>query len=115
MNKEKNKEQEINETCENIVKNDIFCSINLTIGKELENNPELITESKNYDKYIGKEEELEIFEYWAVENWLAERLEEQGEIIFDCLDFIVWGRQCTGQAIKMDGVIKDIAKNCKRL
>ena len=111
-NTKENKEQKINEACENIVRSDILCSINLTIEKELKENPELITESKNYDLYIGKEEKLEIFEYWAVENWLAKQLEKQGEIIFDCLDFIVWGRQCTGQAISMDGVIKDIAKNC---
>ena len=104
------KEFEIKENCDNIVNNHIMCSINLTMKKELLENPDLITESKNYDLYIDKEEELEIYEYWAVSEWLAEQLEEQGEIIFEYLDFNVWGRQYTGQAIKMDEVIENIAK-----
>jgi len=37
-------------------------------------------------------------------------LEKQGEVVFEMLDFIVWGRQCTGQAIALDGIIQKIAQ-----
>lgn len=51
----------------------------------------------------------EIFEHWAVTEWLAEKLEAKGERIDrDFAGLCVWGRTCTGQAISMDGVICDI-------
>ena len=51
----------------------------------------------------------EIYEYWAVSSWLAEKLKERGEIVIDSYPDI-WGRQTTGQAIKLDGVIRSIAQ-----
>lgn len=50
----------------------------------------------------------EVYEYWAVTNFLRRKLEEQGELTAELLDFSVWGRTCTGQAIAMDGVIRSI-------
>lgn len=51
----------------------------------------------------------EIYEYWAVSDWLGNKLKEQGEAVEDIFDFTVWGRQTTGQAIYMDGIINEIA------
>ena len=53
--------------------------------------------------------ENEVYEHWAVTSWFARRLSECGEVTGDLLDFRVWGRTCTGQAIKMDYVIQRIA------
>jgi hypothetical protein len=51
----------------------------------------------------------EIYEHWAVNEWLAEKLEAKGERVDrDFAGLCVWGRTCTGQAISMDGVIEAI-------
>lgn len=89
----------------------------LTIEKELADNPELLIEkAKNFypvneegERDYENGEYPDIYEFWSVSGWLAEKLEEKGEIVFECLDFIVWGRQTTGQAIYLDKVIQEIA------
>lgn len=53
--------------------------------------------------------DVEAYEHWAVTSWFKARLAEHGEIVGDLLDFDVWGRCCTGQAISMDHVIASIA------
>lgn len=55
----------------------------------------------------------EIFEWWIVSGWLAGRLQERGEIILNDGNSVYWGRQCTGQAIKMDGVIREICAEAR--
>ena len=44
-------------------------------------------------------------EWWLIDSWLAERLKEQGEVIIEEYGCYWWGRQSSGQAIYMDGVI----------
>jgi hypothetical protein len=51
-------------------------------------------------------EPAEVFEWWAVSTWLAEKLEEEGECIIN--QESIWGRQTTGQAILLDYVISKI-------
>lgn len=51
-------------------------------------------------------EPAEIYEWWSVTSWFANRLEEYGESI---LNNGIWGRQTTGQAILLDYVITKIA------
>lgn len=51
----------------------------------------------------------EIFEWWLVTRWLAERLKEHGEVVIDAFDCHWWGRQSSGQAVYMDDVIQKIA------
>lgn len=53
--------------------------------------------------------EPEIFEYWAVSSWLADKLKERGEMVASAYPDI-WGRATTGQAIHLDGVIRSIAQ-----
>lgn len=53
--------------------------------------------------------DLDVYEHWAVTSWFKRRLAEHGEITGELLDFDVWGRTCTGQAIAMDHVIASIA------
>lgn len=52
----------------------------------------------------------EIYEYWFVSDYLAEKLEEKGEMILDEFSTKIWGRACTGQAILLDYVINEICK-----
>lgn len=55
-------------------------------------------------------ETAEVYEWWAVTEWLADRLREQGEVLYESGDAWIWGRQTTGQAILLDGVVQTIAQ-----
>ena len=50
----------------------------------------------------------EVYEWWLVSGWLAEKLREHGEPVLDNNFGTWWGRCCTGQAVYMDGVIRKI-------
>lgn len=55
--------------------------------------------------------EWEVYEHWAVSNWLAEKLTEAGERVdSDIGGLNVWARTTTGQSIYMDSVFKGIAR-----
>jgi hypothetical protein len=61
--------------------------------------------------YTPEERTDEALEHWIVSDYLADRLEEHGEIIVrDFFGLTIWGRCCSGQAISMDGVIQEIYK-----
>jgi len=98
---------------ERLVEKHIFENINLTMEKTLKEDPEILYEAKNYkeDKETG--EYPEIYEWWSVSDWLADKPESWNEIVLDYLDFKVWGRQTTGQAIILDSVIQEIAEEYK--
>jgi hypothetical protein len=53
--------------------------------------------------------EREVYEHWIVSRWMADKLEAHGEKVDrDFAGLIVWARTTTGQAILLDGVIRDI-------
>lgn len=68
----------------------------------------------DYEADAGDSDECykEVFEHWIVDSWLARHLREKGEHVVD--DFMginhIWCRTTTGQAISMDYVIRQIAK-----
>ena len=53
----------------------------------------------------------EVMQWWLVDSWLTEQLKKQGEIIASHLFDNWWGRQCAGQAVYLDFVIKSIYEN----
>lgn len=60
-------------------------------------------------EFETSEDPIEALEYWLVSDWLADELEEQGELVtHDFLGLTIWGRTTSGQAISMDRVICDI-------
>ncbi len=70
---------------------------------------------EDYIKYATEECEAngnmieqEIFEWYAVSDWLAKQLKEHNEPVLENDYGTWWGRTCTGQAIAMDSVIEDI-------
>ena len=99
---------------EKLVNIHIINGLNQTIEaiEEMEQS-DLLENMSNFtpSQEEGYEEQYpEILEYWAVSSYLADKLEEKGECIAkDFLDFNVWGRTCSGQAILLDYVISDIA------
>lgn len=53
----------------------------------------------------------EVFEHWAVSNWLADKLEAAGEKVDrDFANLNVWARTTSGQGIAQDYVIGKIVK-----
>lgn len=62
-----------------------------------------------YDSIDTDDYRPEVFEHWAISDWLARRLAERGEVTGDLWNLTVWGRCCTGQAIALDHVIQQIA------
>ena len=55
--------------------------------------------------------ELEVYEHWAVSEWLADKLEAKGERIDrDFAGMTVWARTTTGQAISIDAVSEQITE-----
>lgn len=52
---------------------------------------------------------VEVYEWWAVSNWLGEKLREHGCVVIDAWGKSYWGRECTGQAISLDSCIVNIA------
>jgi len=60
-------------------------------------------------------EYTEAYEHWIVSDYLAKKLEEQGEIVGDLYGLTVWGRCTTGQAILLDGVISNICEEMEIL
>lgn len=69
-------------------------------------SPEDACHDWNIDPY-----DREVFEHWAISDWLADKLEAKGEKVErDFANLTVWARTTTGQAIYCDGVIKDIAR-----
>jgi hypothetical protein len=62
-----------------------------------------ITELENLES-----ESQEIFEWWAVSEFLYRKLKEQGYCVVDTGSCYVWGRTTTGQAILLDYVITKI-------
>jgi len=76
-----------------------------------------LEEDSNYLEVLSKEGEeyedaiLEIFEWYLVTPWLANRLKEKGEVVLDSgsMDFW-WGRTTTGQSVIVDEVIQEIAE-----
>lgn len=60
----------------------------------------------------AEENPPEIFEWWTVSNWLADKLYAKGEcVIRNRFSPSLWGRQTTGQAIFLDGIIGEIKRN----
>ena len=98
-----------------LINQEINVRLNQTVEHMMETDPDLLSEAENYQPMDedGKPDESgeypEIFEFWAVSEWLGEKLIASGEVVFNMLDFTVWGRTCSGQSIALDSVIQKIA------
>lgn len=52
----------------------------------------------------------EVLEWWLIDSWLAERLQQEGEVVIEEYGCYWWGRSTSGQAIYLDSVIQKIAE-----
>lgn len=68
-----------------------------------------LCEAKNIEPY-----QREVFEHWAVTDWLADKLIERGEKVDkDFGGLCVWARTTTGQMISMDSVFQKLADDLR--
>jgi hypothetical protein len=95
---------------ERIVSEDIYICQSSLIEKCFESSLFSIEDIENLNDE-ETDEYREIFEWWSISNWLAEKLREHKQPILENDYGTWWGRCTTGQAIKMDGVIEEIANN----
>ena len=52
----------------------------------------------------------EVLEWWLIDSWLAERLQQEGEVVIEEYGCYWWGRSTSGQAIYLDSVIQKVAE-----
>lgn len=125
---------ETERTLDAFVANNVHCCLSGICAELAKHDEELHTEL--YDHYetfeadgdgtctgCGKEDEplnidlvceqccndpVEIYEHWAVDPWFGRKLAAHGELVTNVFGVTVWGRQTTGQAIWLDGVIGEI-------
>jgi len=68
-------------------------------------------DSRGLDPYQRK-----ACEHWIVSDWLANRLEERGEMVLrDFMGLTIWGRTTTGQSVSFDLVICGIYEAMKHV
>lgn len=95
---------------ERLVNREVLCNVSCLVT-------ELMSQEKYFEElseFIGQEDDEgnmpEVYEYWVVTSWLAEKLKAQGEFATEFFNLIIWGRQTTGQLISVDAVINDITR-----
>ena len=101
---------DIEDKKEKLVNREILCNVSYLLE-------ELISQEKYFEELselFGQEDEegniQEVYEFWLVTPWFAEKLKAQGELVAEFFNLDIWGRQTTGQAIYMDAVIDDITR-----
>lgn len=67
-----------------------------------------LIEDAEYEFEQIENEPAEIFEWWAVSEFLYRKLKENGRCVVDAGSCYLWGRTTTGQAILLDYVISQI-------
>lgn len=77
----------------------------ITLQEEQEELESLLEKIKELEE--EQEEPQEIYEWWTVSSWLLDKLKEYGEPVIEYEN--LWGRTTTGQSIKLDWVIGQIA------
>lgn len=94
-----------------IIREDIYCNQSRLIDELLNAG----VSGFDYDNLINEpadidsEEYREIFEWWAVSQWLASHLKGVGAPLIDNDYGIWWGRTECGQSLEFDARLDDVA------
>lgn len=91
-------------TAQQITDRLILDNQNLVVEELMRHDESLWEELENFD------ENSQVLEWWLVTPYMAELLRDNGEVILDAYGCYWWGRQASGQALYMDGVIQEIAE-----
>ena len=94
-------------TAQQITDRLILDNQNLVVEELMRHDESLLDNLQNLD------ENSEVLEWWLVTPYMADMLREKGEVILSDYDCCWWGRQTSGQALCMDGVIQEIAEQMR--
>jgi hypothetical protein len=111
LNESKQAEEcELQKHVMNMVESEVICNVSQLVSQMTTSIPTLFEDYPGlFDAVDSDGEPLDIYEYWIISDWLAEQLKQRGEAVeTDCMGLTIWGRTTSGQAIAMDGVIRDI-------
>jgi hypothetical protein len=72
--------------------------------QRIRENESMVLYDEDEDRYI------DVFEYWIVTSWLADKLRKHNECVTAIGYQHIWSRTTTGQSIKLDQVIIDLAR-----
>ena len=96
-----------------LIERDIYCNQSALIEELLSagacgvfDYDHLINEPADIDS----EEYREIFEWWAVSQWLASHLKAVGAPLIDNDYGVWWGRTECGQSLEFDARLNDVAR-----
>jgi hypothetical protein len=53
----------------------------------------------------------EVLQWFRVSRFLAEKLDDAGEVVAEWGNGHIWGRQCCGQAVMLDGIAQRIQRS----
>ena len=95
-------------TAQQIADRFILDNQNLVMEELMRHDDSILDSLQNLD------ENSEVLEWWLVTPYMAELLKENGEVIFADYDCYWGGRTTTGQALYMDWVIQEIARQTER-
>ena len=104
-------ESEFQRKTQQFVQREVICCVSILITALIawSSNEQFYDFFEYFLRYDENDDPIEIFEYWFVSDLLGEKLAAKGEIVVeDFFGHTVWGRTCTGQAICMDHVIREI-------
>lgn len=104
-------ESEFQRKTEQFVQREVICCVSMLISALIEWSPndQFYNFFETFLRYDENDDPIEVYEYWFVTDRLGEELEAKGEIVaHGFFGHTVWGRTCTGQAICMDHVIREI-------
>ena len=103
-------QQEIDCKAKFLVEREVCYCVSALID-ELMGNQTYVDELIEYESRIDDEgNQLEVFEYWIVSDWLADKLKARDEVVFEFFGLTIWGRTTTDQAIYCDYDIQEITK-----
>lgn len=107
--------KEVHELAERYIQREILCCDSSFISDLMKQSYDSATNEASSqftcDFIVNfPESEIEIYEWYRVSQWLAEKLIAQGESVLSNNYGYWWGRTCTGQSIILDGTIQEIAK-----
>ena len=107
---------ELEKACENLVAYDVLLNVSTFVEGSLyaerfvDDPSELPILIDNIYSSPNSSNIDDVIEWYAVTEYLGEKLSRHGELVVNIHPYYIWGRTTSGQAIKMDTVIIDIAK-----
>lgn len=91
-------------TAKQLVDYHVLCSQSEIVEELMFSNDRLIDSAVNLEDYD------DVLEWWLVSPFMARLLSNAKEVIVSDYGCHWWGRQTSGQAIYMDHIIRQIAK-----